>query len=400
MAMAGIAIAFITITVLVQRKVHLGPALMIGALIVGLTSGHNPLDIVVIAVNGLIEPTSVTLMTTLALISMLGYIMLKQSLLTRMVSALQVVMRSTKLTIMLVPSIIGTLLVTGGAIMSAPTVGSLGKELELPPERLSAINLVFRHGWSFVYPLMPAFVMVTSITGVKLNTLLLAQLPLSVAVLVAGYFAYLHGVPDQGRDKPKPTKQDIVDLLAYTSPIWVSLALTVGFGLPFPLALLVGISLAIIVGRVALPEIPLTLWKGLNWPIIASGAGIMIFRAVTSQVDALPIMIDNLLQAGLPARALFIILPFLAGLVSASNTSALGLTLPLLLPAMQSTDLVLFGTVAAYASSFVGYFASPLHLCQVVTLSHFECKIMPLYREYRYPVLAVSLTLAALAFIL
>lgn len=400
MAIAGIAIAFITITILVQRKVPLGPALLTGAAIVGLTSGKNPLEIISIAYHGLLEPASVNLVLTLGMISMLGSIMQKESLLSRMVGSLQVVLRSTKLTIMFVPSIIGTLLVTGGAIMSAPTVEELGKELDLPPERMAAINLLFRHGWYFVYPLMPAFVMVTSITGLELNRLLVAQLPLSIAVLVAGYFTFLHGVPDKGNDKPAPTAADVGKLAAYTAPIWVSLTLTVAFGLPFPVALLVGMAVAFAVARVAVSRIPMLLYRGVNWPIVLSGVGIMVFKAVTSQVDALPVLIDNMLAAGLPARALFVILPFVAGIVSASNTSALGLTLPLLLPAMQSTDLVLFGTVAAYTSSFVGYFASPLHLCQVLTLAHFRCDLMKLYREYLYPILAIALTLLALGFVL
>ena len=118
MAIYGIAIAFIVITVLVQRKVPLGLSLMTGAAIVGLTSGEGPLTLLRVAFEALVEPTAVDLMLTLALLSVLGYIMQERGLLARMVELLQVVMRSTKLTIMLVPSIIGTLLVTGGAIMS------------------------------------------------------------------------------------------------------------------------------------------------------------------------------------------------------------------------------------------------------------------------------------------
>lgn len=400
MAIYGIAIAFIVITVLVQRKVPLGLSLMTGAAIVGLTSGEGPLTLLRVAFEALVEPTAVDLMLTLALLSVLGYIMQERGLLARMVELLQVVMRSTKLTIMLVPSIIGTLLVTGGAIMSAPTVRQLGEELELPPERMSAINLLFRHGWYFVYPLMPAFVLVTSITGVKLSTLLLAQLPLCIATLVAGYFSYLHGVKDKGRDKPKPSAKDILELVKCTTPIWLSLLLTVAFGLAFPLALVAGLATALIIAKVPLNEAPRLLLRGVSIPIVLSGAGIMIFKAVTGRVEALPILIDQLLQTGLPVRSLFIILPFFAGMVSASNTSALGLTLPLLLPTMHSTDLVLFGTVAAYTASFVGYYVSPLHLCQVLTLEHFKCNIMPLYRQYLWPMAAISVTLVALGFVL
>ena len=400
MAIAGIAIAFIAITLLVQRKVALGPALLTGAVIVGLTSGKSPLAIIDIAYRGMLEPAAVNLVLTLGMISMLGSIMQKESLLSRMVGSLQVVLRSTKLTIMFVPSIIGTLLVTGGAIMSAPTVEELGKELGMPAERMAAVNLLFRHGWYFVYPLMPAFVLVTSITGLELNRLIVAQIPLSIAVLAAGYFTFLHGVPDKGTDKPAPSATDVGKLAVYTSPIWVSLTLTVAFGLPFPVALLVGIAVAFAVARVPFSRIPILLYTGINWTIMLSGVGIMVFKAVTSQVDALPVLINNVLAAGLPAGVLFVLLPFIAGIVSASNTSALGLSLPLLLPAMQSTDLVLFGTVAAYAASFVGYFASPLHLCQVLTLAHFRCDIMKLYREYLYPFLAIALTLLALGFVL
>lgn len=400
MAIYGIAIAFIVITVLVQRKFPLGLALMTGAAIVGLTSGEGPLTLLRVAFEALLDPVALNLMLTLALLSLLGYIMQERGLLARMVELLQVVMRSTKLTIMLVPSIIGTLIVTGGAIMSAPTVGQLGQELELPPERLSAINLLFRHGWYFIYPLMPAFILVTTITGVKLSTLLLAQLPLCIATLTAGYFSYLHGVKDKGQDKPKASGKDILELIKCTAPIWLSLLLTVGLGMPFPLALLAGLATALIIAGVTLSEIPSLVKRGVSIPIVLSGAGIMIFKAVTGRVEALPILIDQLLQAGLPVRLLFVLLPFLAGLVSASNNSALGLTLPLLLPTMQSTNLVLFGTVAAYTASFVGYYISPLHLCQVLTLGHFECKILPLYRQYLWPMVAISVTLVALGFVL
>lgn len=398
MEIAGIVIAFILIVIMVQKKVPLGAALLTGALIVGLSSGKSLFAIGSIAYYGLLERASINLILTLGLISVLGSIMQKESLLSRMVNSLQIVLRSTKLTIMFVPSIIGTLLVTGGAIMSAPTVEELGKELDLPKERLAALNLLFRHGWYFVYPLMPAFVMVTSITGLELNRLILAQMPLTIAILVGGYFGLLHGVPDKGSERPAPKRQDVIQLLGYTAPIWVSLTLTVALGLPFPVALLVGMATAFLVARTELNRIPNLLIRGINWPIVLSGVGIMVFKAVTSQVDALPVLIDNMLAAGLPARLLFVLLPLLAGLISASNTSALGLTLPLLLPAMQSTDMLLFGTVAAYTASFIGYFASPLHLCQVLTLAHFRCDMMALYRQYRLPIAATGAALLGLAF--
>ena len=43
MAIAGLALSFVVIIFLVQRKMHLYLALLIGALLVGLTTGQAPL---------------------------------------------------------------------------------------------------------------------------------------------------------------------------------------------------------------------------------------------------------------------------------------------------------------------------------------------------------------------
>jgi len=396
-ALFGLVSAFIVIIYLVQRKVHLYLALLIGALVVGLTSGQSVAEIAMISAKSLIEPTAINLILALSLISLLGGVMQELRLLARMVDLMQIVFRSTKLTIMLVPSIIGSLLVTGGAILSAPTVGELGAELNLTREKRSAINLLFRHGWYFVYPLMPAFVLITSITGVRISTLILWQLPLAIAVLAAGYYSYLYRIPDHVPSTRSATRQEVYDLIKFTSPLWASLTLAVGFNMPLPLALVIGLGLALALGNAQLTETPLLLFQSLNIPIIASGASIMIFKAVTGQVAALPEIIDQLLLAGLPPQGLFIVLPLLVGFFSSSNTSAIALTMPLIYPVMVATDLVVFGTVAAYSASLVGYFASPLHLCQVVTLAHFDCKIMPLYREYKWPLIAVVVAMAGIS---
>ncbi len=400
MAVFGIVAAFVVIVLLVQKKVEVGLSLIVGAVIVGLSSGQGVMALFGTAVLSLGTSSSVDLILTLGLISLLGSVMKEGHLLSEMVALLQITLRSTKLTIMLVPSLIGTLTVPGGAIMSAPTVERLGQELELSPARMAAINLLFRHGWYFVYPLIPGFILITSLTGLPLSHLLLWQLPLTIVSLVAGYFVYLRGIPDKTSAFPSPTLQDFLKLIQYTSPIWVSLALTVAAGLSFPVALFGGLVLALLFGKKPAKEWPQMLYRGLNMPIIAAGVGIVFFQGVIGQVEALPFLIGRLLATGLPVSVLYVVLPFCAGLVSASNASSLGLTLPLLLPAMQATDTVLLGTVVAYTSSFMGYFASPLHLCQVATTTHFKCQVLPLYREYRWPAAALVTTLIVLGTVL
>jgi len=154
-AVLGRVAAFVAIVMLVQRKVQVGLALLIGAAIVGLSSGKGLGTLFSITMESLVNPNSVQLILTLGVISLLGHVLQEGGVLVKIMGLLQVTLRSTKLTIMLVPSLIGTLIVAGGAIMSAPTVEKLGAALELPRERMAAINLVFRHPWFFVYPLIP-----------------------------------------------------------------------------------------------------------------------------------------------------------------------------------------------------------------------------------------------------
>ncbi|MBZ2174998.1 DUF401 family protein [Schnuerera sp. xch1] len=46
---------------------------------------------------------------------------------------------------MIIPAMIGVLIISGGALLSAPFIYNLGEEMELSPPRRAAINLVFRH---------------------------------------------------------------------------------------------------------------------------------------------------------------------------------------------------------------------------------------------------------------
>ena len=75
--------------------------------------------------------------------------------LDKMVQGLQGFLGNLKASIMVVPALVGSMPVLGGAAVSAPLVDKLGEGLHLSPDRKAAINLVFRHGMFFVFPFSP-----------------------------------------------------------------------------------------------------------------------------------------------------------------------------------------------------------------------------------------------------
>ena len=109
----------------------------------------------------------------------------------------------------------------------------------------------------------------------------------------------------------------------------------------------------------------------------------MIFKAMVGQLTVLNDLVLSFLNTGIPLFVIFVTLPWLTGFLSASATSAIGITLPLLLPALTLSSNPLPYVMLMYSSAFMGYLVSPLHLCQVLTLEYFKVKISELYREYK-----------------
>jgi hypothetical protein len=49
-----------------------------------------------------------------------------------------------------------------------------------------------------------------------------------------------------------------------------------------------------------------------------------------------------------------------------------------------------------FTATFLAYFGSPLHMCQILTLEHFKCRILAVYRSYWPFLLAIAGTAAVL----
>jgi hypothetical protein len=403
----GIGIAFVLIIVLVNKKVSLGISLILGSIIVGLFSNLGLIGILQTFGVAASDPVTIRLVAILGLISILGYLMQELGILRKLVDSLNTLLKSPKLSLSIVPSIMGTLLVTGGAIMAAPLVDEIGDDLSISKPKKSAINLIFRHGWYFIYPMMPGFILVSEIANIDKFDLIAIQWPLSLILIGLGYFMWIR--PSKTNEElsyqnGKRSFSDFTDFVKYSSPIWVSLIVALTFegmdfanigvspdlsnligSIAFPIGLLIGIIITFFLNSENVDK-GKSIVKGINIGIMFSGFGIMVFKEMVGQLSVLNELVTSFLETGVPIYILFISLPLLTGMLSASTTSAIGVTLPILLPALSVTANPVPLIMLAYSSSFLGYLVSPLHLCQILTLEYFKIKITDLYREYLLPI--------------
>src|SRR5690554_2760784 len=131
MELAGVAAAFGVIMFLISKNVSVGLALLIGGGIIGLFSKLSLDGFFLAVASGVLSPITIELAIAVALISGLGRLMRESGDLETMVSSLVAQFRNPKVLSMLLPSLIGTISIPGGAIMSAPMVEENGNLLGL-----------------------------------------------------------------------------------------------------------------------------------------------------------------------------------------------------------------------------------------------------------------------------
>jgi hypothetical protein len=299
-----------------------------------------------------------------------------------------------------VPSLIGLLPVTGGAVMSAPMVDKLGEDLGLSRPRRAAANLIFRHQWFLVFPFLNAMILASELSRVPISRLILHQAPITLAALITSYFYLLRGSRKDvtGEHPCAAAASKVKDLrvfLASSSPILAALVLFAGFKLPLPLALLTGLVLAIFFGRFSKPMSLRDIISGVDKRMVLAMVGVMVFKTAIEQTEAISLFVQLVLDHGIPLLLVFALLPLGVSYATGYQTTTVVILFPVLMPVAPAHALVTY-TMVAYVSSFVTYLISPLHLCQVLTNEYLEVSLFEVYKEYLPVVVVIYLTMLAL----
>ncbi len=390
---AGVIVAFGLILYLVNRKVHLMYAMAAASLALGLTSRVGPVRAAQVAWQSAVAWQTIEFALTVALIGLLARLMQEFDLLGQMVDALVRLLRSTRAALVAIPGLIGLMPVLGGAVISAPLVDRLAERLDYTRERKAAINLVFRHIWFFIYPFGPSLILASQLTNVSIQRIAAYQWPITLVGGVAGYLLLL-------RDGPRETAQaetwnpwrDLPRFLLTGGPLLLSLALALVLNWPLYLSLLGGIALATALGYRHGRLEPAIFYRGIDRKLVAAMVGVMVFRGLMQAGGTVERIVLALAGNGWHPAVFFIIVPVLVGLVSASQSTSVAICFPLLMPMLKAGDPIVPYTSLMFTATFLAYFGSPLHMCQVLTLEHFRCRILAIYRVYWPFLLAVAAT--------
>lgn len=397
----AIIVSFLFIPILIKRKFDLSHTLLITAGILALISGVGFKAVVDSILNVFLDYASLSSVLAVGMVTILGGLMKKYNILDKVVESMINVVGNKKATLMIIPATIGMLIVPGGALLSAPFINNLGEEMEISPPRRAAINLVFRHAAIFLVPYSSSLlVTAAALPELNIGRIIQYNLIFLLSMTILGYLFYIKDIDkEKAKVKEKRSLKSFLNLLAYASPVYVCVILNVITGLPFFITLIASIFLVYLLGDKN--DFLKSTVKSFKLSTVLVIIAVFIMKGLILQMNDLLGLFNNLFMEStsiLSIMFVFLISAFFFGYITGYQSSSLIILLPMVSQLNISLDMMYVYTFFAYGCAFLGYFFSPLHLCQAFTVQHMGTTTQALYKEYRLlaPLLFLVLILSFL----
>ena len=393
-SLSGLIISFSLIIFLVANKKNFGVAMILGALILGILS--NPDRLAQTFYETIADWEVDTLIVIVMLIKILATVLEETGQIPLVVENLKRIIPERGM-LAIIPFIFGLLPVPGGALLSAPMVDAEGRRLGVSNEGKTFLNLWFRHIGFLVFPLATALIVMSQISEVNINRLIVIQTPIFIVSLILGLL-YVIKLSRKVESADVGKKEGVfAETMENFMPLFVTIALTlilsifISLNISFLIALPSGIVLSLLIyrgrGRSKM------LRKGFSPSIGLAVFSIMLYKNIANASGVAEIVAKYLQHTSMPALVIIPLLSFVIGVLTAHNMAAIALAYPMLSPIIGN-DVHLISLL--YVSSFMGYLISPLHLCVVVSYDYFKPRFIELYKLMLPP--AVLMVVIAVAF--
>ncbi|MBI3600715.1 MAG: DUF401 family protein [Nitrospinae bacterium] len=362
------------IVLLLRRKYRIGIVLLSASALLTILYLMPPKEIIMTASAAVSNPITIKLGLSLTMIRVLEMILRENNILTGMTEASKSLFRNRKLVIISMPMLIGILPSLGGAYFSAPMVNESTKGLKMSQEEKGFINFWFRHPWEYILPLYPGILLASAVSGLELRTLILANLPFAVTMLLTGFLSSMREVKGNV-EYITVSSQKLYSFI----PIISIILLVVVFNVELHLSLVILITGLFIFYRYRAGKILKALKYGFALDVILLVLGVMLFKEMMEGTGAVRNLGEFFTSKGIPLMPLLFILPFISGFLTGITVGSVGSTFPLLLHMLHGSPL---GAVSfAFTSAYLGVLLSPVHVCLIITMEYFNADIWMIYKK-------------------
>ena len=409
-ALLKVLIVFGLILGLNRFRLHLSLSLLIGALVLGLWMGMNPLHWLQTAFLSMTRFQTVSLVLIVGLILVLSRIMDGAGQMHRLVESFTRLTRDPRTIGSVMTAMIGLLPMPGGALFSAPLVETSLSGKGVSPEQKTLLNYWFRHVWEYWWPLYPGVVLAVALLKVETWVYILYMAPLTLISVIAGVLFILRPM---GKIRADGTvnfswasfKQFLWEMMPILVVILV-IALTAGVTkvlgfLGFPIkvtgavSILPGLVAAIVwvcaVNRVPRLKIQSAFLDRTLFPMLFLVLAVMVFQGILTESQAVMKIRDELAAYNVPLILVIALMPFLSGFITGLAVGFVGLSFPLVIPMFPPSPLFDYMACAALAYTFgyMGMMLSPVHLCFLVTKDFYKAGLLKSYPRLLLSALSV-----------
>jgi len=380
-----VAVMALTVALLVRRW-NLGLVLLLDSLLTALLFGYPLVGWIESLARGVVAPATLNLVLAVFLVLLLAELMRHTRATQGMVDALQVLVPDGRISVALLPLVLGLMPMLGGAMFSAPMVDEVGTPLGMGAGRKTFVNYWFRHATEYVFPLYSSLLVVSALLGVSVYEFIAAAWPLTVVALVSGLLWGIVGVSKSSGSGPlggrSVRRSAWSRLLSSTWPLLLVILTVAVLRLPMSYSLV-----GVIVIYIAARRVPARVWWRIvkaSFPITTFAAifGVMVFKQVIEDSGAVSQIPQALMLLGLPSMLVAFAVPLLVGLLTGTAAAALALSVPLAAPLLAGSALSDMGAgVWLFVGGFSGILLSPLHLCLALTKDYYGATWGKLYRR-------------------
>ena len=424
-----LGVVFALMLLLVRRKVNVGWALCMGAVICGFWFRQGPADLLRSVVEALTSARYVVLVLMILLILVLNHTLKEGGQIKRIVDSFLSIVRRPRTTLVFFPALLGLLPMPGGALFSAPMVETAGRVLHVGNLDKTVINYWFRHIWEYSWPLYPGILLAAQFSGYSILAICLFQAPLMAAVILMGYLFFVrHLKPreDNGRAAPGDScGGSFRRFLAEASPIWLVILLFAIFrggiaattalldadsalrgflvavpkNVELPVAITITILHTWLRNRMSLAAIRRVFWQKDMLDNVIIALGIIVFGGVLSGSGAAGDVAVTLRKLQIPTWVVAMVLPFVVGAITGITMNMVLLTYQIILFMVhgQGDDhLTLAYCCLAFSCGYAGILLTPIHICMVQSNHYFKLPATAMLHRLVLPVLGLIATGLAL----
>lgn len=370
--------AMILIVVLLRFKVLIGPAILSGGLLIWLFESRSFEKLWIAFTETLTMQRTWDLLLCLYFVMCLEVELRKSGSLHGMVVTLRNIFSSNKVTLAFMPAFLGLLPSLGGARFSAPIVQEASDGIAVDDEQKSAINLWFRHIFEFLNPLMPGVILACGIANVSIGDLIDQVGWVTILCFVLGWIFLIIPLKITDPEKATNTQHDrTID--------WKSLVLAFGpIVTSFLLIVAFNVQAALAMGLVVVAFIPLYFWfkrpisvksvftESLDKKLFFNVVCILYFIQLLTVIGTLDEIVSVFNNSSLPQAVIIACLSFIFGVMTGMGQGYIAIVMPIV-ALMAPGNIVLVGIAMVYGMA--GQMVTPTHLCILVTVEYFKCRL-------------------------